>query len=86
MASTRRLRRLRREVLAAQPLCQLKLPGCTQISTTVDHIYPVSEFPQLREAKANLQGSCWACNRRRGALPISALPERGRSPALSFFD
>lgn len=60
--STRRLRKLRLEVLREQPLCQLRLEGCTGISDTVDHIYPVSQFPQLREVKANLQGSCWACN------------------------
>lgn len=83
--STRRLRKLRLEVLREQPLCQLRLEGCTGISDTVDHIYPVSQFPQLREVKANLQGSCWACNRLRGALPISALPQREPPPALAFF-
>ena len=82
--STRRLRKLRAEVLREQPLCQLRLEGCTRVSETVDHIYPVSQFPQLKEAKANLQGSCWACNRRRGALPINALPERRRARASDF--
>ncbi len=40
--STRAWRRLRAEVIKAEPSCWLRLPGCTHISTTADHIIPVS--------------------------------------------
>jgi 5-methylcytosine-specific restriction endonuclease McrA len=73
--STRRWRALRREVIRAEPLCRLRLPGCTRLSTTADHIIPISVAPSLRYERSNLQGSCAHCNYARANTPISQLGE-----------
>ncbi len=40
---TREARKLRARVLREEPTCRLRLPGCTGVSTTVDHIQPQSQ-------------------------------------------
>lgn len=88
---TRAWRTLRDSVVREEPLCWLRLPGiCTQVSTTADHVIPVTERPDLALDRTNLHGSCRPCNDRRGNLPLEALnrdaPSRDVKPsALSIF-
>ena len=63
---TRKWRTLATQVIADEPLCTLRLPGCTIVSTTADHIVPVSTDPTLAFERTNLRGSCASCNYARG--------------------
>lgn len=63
---TRAWRALRARVIAEEPTCWLKLPGCTQVSTTADHVLPFVDRPDLAMSRANLRGACAPCNYRRG--------------------
>ena len=57
--------RMREIVLAEEPICQLRFPGCTTIATTADHILPrVHGGPTVL---GNLRASCAHCNMSRGA-------------------
>jgi 5-methylcytosine-specific restriction endonuclease McrA len=85
--------KLRAKIFAAQPICQLRLPGCTRVATMADHIIPLSRWPQGRYVEANVRSSCWNCNNMRnriaGAKKVleNAQPEpRKPSPALAFFN
>lgn len=88
---TRAWRRLRDQVVREEPLCQLRLPGiCTSVSTTADHIVPVTERPELTLERSNLRGACGPCNHARRNLPDSALrlgaqDGEGQRPALDAF-
>ncbi len=82
---TRASQRLRRQVLAEEPLCWLRLEGCTIVATQVDHIIAVSDAPHLEFCRANCRGACRNCNQRRGRLPVGALPDHTSSRALDFF-
>ena len=65
---TRAWRRLRDQVIADQPTCQLQIPGvCTGRSTTADHIIETDIRPDLAMVRANLRGACQPCNSSRGA-------------------
>lgn len=55
--------RLRAEVLREEPRCRLGLPGCTVVSTEVDHILPRSAGGS--DVRGNLRGVCAACHRRK---------------------
>lgn len=83
---TRAWRVLRAKVIAEEPLCWLRLPGCTTISDTADHILTVKTRPDLALVRGNCRGCCSSCNSRRNDKPISALTRAGTAPALSFFD
>jgi 5-methylcytosine-specific restriction endonuclease McrA len=62
--SGRPWRRLREQVLREEPWCTL----CgRRPSTQVDHILPLSQYPELAHERTNLRGSCARCNARRGA-------------------
>ena len=78
------------QVVREEPICWLRLPGCTIRSTTADHIIPVSRRPDLLLVRANCRGACRSCNTRRHSLPVSQLPalrgRRHRAPALALFD
>jgi hypothetical protein len=80
---TQVFRRLTAEVVDDEPVCWLRLKGCTYWSTTADHVIPVRDRPDLALVRANLRGACLACNRRRRARPVGALIT---SEALSFFE
>jgi 5-methylcytosine-specific restriction endonuclease McrA len=55
---------------------------CTDLSQTADHIITVHDRPDLAMERANLRGSCFACNLKRNKYPIEApMP----SQALGFF-
>jgi 5-methylcytosine-specific restriction endonuclease McrA len=70
--SGRPWRRIREQVLARDPLCMIRGPRCTRISTTVDHIVPLSVDPSLAHDLSNLRGACGPCNYRGGAKLTNA--------------
>jgi 5-methylcytosine-specific restriction endonuclease McrA len=84
---TRQWLALRDRVVAEEPECRLRLPGCTITSTTADHIQPYKTHPALALERSNLRGSCETCNKRRGAKPDEQLPmNRAKRPkALEIF-
>lgn len=83
---TRAWRRLKARVIGEEPTCRIAIPEvCTLVSTTADHIEPVSERPDLALERTNLRGACQPCNRARGHLPDSALNREPRSDALGIF-
>lgn len=87
MRHTYRWRQLRLRVLAEEPTCRLRLPGCTGVSTTADHIIPGSQAPHLFYERGNVQGSCRSCNFKRGDKSMSAVQGLYSAPrALGFFD
>lgn len=71
--STRAWRRLVAQVLKEQPLCYLRLDGCTRIATTGDHIIPASIRPDLALRRDNVRGACRSCNYRRNNKPLHRL-------------
>jgi 5-methylcytosine-specific restriction endonuclease McrA len=81
---------LARQVVREEPICWLRLPGCTIRSTTADHIIPVSQRSDLLLVRANCRGACRPCNTQRHSTPVSQLPalrgRRQRAPALALFD
>jgi 5-methylcytosine-specific restriction endonuclease McrA len=86
----RRWRRLRDQVVREEPICRLRIPGvCTLVSTTGDHILPVRYRPDLKFERRNVQGSCRACNHKKGAKTPAQVAEmrrhRPRAKALDFF-
>ncbi len=92
--STWAWRRLAAQVVDEEPDCWLQLPGCTGVSTTGDHVIPVTVQPELALERSNVRGACWPCNDKRGNLPIEALnlglangqETSGPADALSVFD
>lgn len=86
--NTRAWRKLRDQVVAEEPTCQLRIVGvCTTVSTTADHIVPVPQRPDLGMVRTNLRGACSPCNDARGNLPDAALvtDRDQRPPALDLF-
>lgn len=65
-------RRLRLFILERDPYCQIRGPRCRVISTTADHIIPVSIRPDLAHDPANLRGACGPCNYAGGARLTTA--------------
>lgn len=87
----RRWRNLRDQVVREEPMCTLRLPGCTLVSTTGDHIKPVSLRPDLKFDRANVRGSCRSCNGKRGNQPLGVVRARltrstPPAKALEFFE
>ncbi len=66
-----RWRRERLVFLKENPLCVLRLEGCTTYADTVDHIRAHKGDERLFWLKSNWQPSCANCNRRK------ALAEEG---------
>jgi 5-methylcytosine-specific restriction endonuclease McrA len=62
---TRAWRKLRDQVVSDEPLCWLRLAGCTTLSTTADHVTPFKERPDLSMLRGNLRGACHHCNSSR---------------------
>ena len=83
--STRAWKKLRAQVIREEPVCWLKLPGCTTLSTTADHILTVRDRPDLALVRANLHGACSPCNNRRNKKRVEELPTLGPAKALGFF-
>jgi 5-methylcytosine-specific restriction endonuclease McrA len=65
--STARWQRLRRAILIRDGrICQVRGPRCTRLATTVHHIWPSSQYPELFWHPENLQSSCRPCNNHGG--------------------
>jgi 5-methylcytosine-specific restriction endonuclease McrA len=61
--STARWQRLRKAVLAYYGyVCQVEGPRCTGYATTVHHILPSSQYPELFWNPENLEAACSPCN------------------------
>lgn len=87
--NTRAWKVLAAQVVDEEPLCWLRLDGCTTASETADHVVPVSVRPDLGMDRANHRGACRSCNNKRGAKPAAAArmhASRPRPAALSVFD
>lgn len=87
---SRQWRRLRDQVVREEPVCRLRLPGCTIASQTGDHIIPIKYRPDLKLVRANVRGSCHSCNMKRGDGSPSRMADVRRKaapppPALEFF-
>lgn len=74
------------KVIKEEPLCWLRLPGCTRLSTTADHVLTVKHRPDLALERANLRGACRSCNSRRGDRPASDFTTTRKPRALEIFD
>src|SRR5690349_18493319 len=61
----RALQRLRKTVLAEQPLCPCTRPGRAVLAVEVDHITPLSLGGTYE--RSNLQGLCEACHAAKTA-------------------
>jgi len=88
--NTRKWRALRDRVVHEEPVCKLRYPGCTIVSTTADHIIPRAVRPDLTYERRNLRGSCGPCNGRRGdgsPRRLAAIRKSATQPAraLKFF-
>jgi 5-methylcytosine-specific restriction endonuclease McrA len=90
---SRKWRALRDQVVKEEPLCRLRLPGCTVRSTTADHILLRALRPDLAMTRSNLRGACTNCNLRRGrklvrpqAAAVNGKPSAPRARALQWFD
>ena len=76
--ATQAWRKLSKQVVTEEPLCWLRLPGCTHMSTQADHIIPISVRPDLALVRANCRGCCRRCNERRGTKTMTQLKEMPR--------
>jgi 5-methylcytosine-specific restriction endonuclease McrA len=68
-------RQLSLRVVKEEPVCWLRLPGCTYRSTTADHLVPISVNPNLALARSNARGSCRNCNSLRRDTSIPELAQ-----------
>jgi 5-methylcytosine-specific restriction endonuclease McrA len=85
--STRAWRRLRDLVVLEEPVCQLRLLGCTYFSQTADHIVAYRDAPHLALVRSNLRGACQSCNWRRGTFDLDTITTLDLAPdALAFFE
>jgi hypothetical protein len=66
-------RRARAALLASRPLCALRLPGCTAISTQADHVPPIAEHRHLGDGAGccRLRPVCASCNMRSGGWRLA---------------
>jgi 5-methylcytosine-specific restriction endonuclease McrA len=49
------------------PFCELReSPGCTGKAETLDHVLPISKYPEYASAPENGRSSCRPCNASRG--------------------
>jgi 5-methylcytosine-specific restriction endonuclease McrA len=66
--STARWQRLRKAVLAHYGyVCQIEGPRCTGYASTVHHLVPSSQAPELFWEPSNLAAACGRCNYGDGA-------------------
>ena len=56
-------RRRQRVIARDGGVCQLRLPGCTNVATTADHV--LSPRDGGSDEEANLRASCQTCNETR---------------------
>lgn len=78
--------RLRAQVIREEPTCWLQLAGCTQLSTTGDHLLTIKQRPDLALVRSNVRGACANCNNKRNAKTLEQIAAmRGQADALNFF-
>jgi 5-methylcytosine-specific restriction endonuclease McrA len=71
--STARWQQLRKAVLARDGYyCQIQGPRCKLAASTVDHIVPSSQRPDLFWEQSNLRAACRPCNYSAGAALAAA--------------
>lgn len=72
-------RTIHHRILRRDPHCRLHLPGCTLISTEVDHINDRDDH-----SDENLQGACHSCHAHKTAAEAAAgrAAARARKPKL----
>ena len=63
----RNWQKLRKVILARDPLCVFCLPDRFTPSHQVDHIIPIAQRPDLRLDPTNLRGLCDTCHSRHTA-------------------
>lgn len=80
---TQAWRRLAKRVCAEEPICWLRLEGCTVRSTTGDHVIPLASRPDLALVRSNVHGACRPCNTKRRDLPPDVAREMYGNPANS---
>lgn len=74
-----------KRVIQEEPICWLRLAGCTYYSTTADHIISVKERPDLSLMRANVRGACAHCNYSRQDKPVNTLSTPSSQPGLDWF-
>ena len=82
--------RMVERVVKEEPMCRLRLPGCTIRSQTADHIITRRQRPDLTMHRPNLRGACHKCNRQRGTMNEAQMAvlrgrRNSRARALGFF-
>ncbi|MGO9352168.1 MAG: HNH endonuclease [Mycobacterium sp.] len=77
--STAAWAKLAKQVIAEERYCWLRLPGCTVIADSADHIIPIISRPELALVRSNIRAACRSCNYRRGHTPVSQLDDLRRS-------
>jgi 5-methylcytosine-specific restriction enzyme A len=60
-----RWRRLRLQVIADQPFCEFKDPGCTLVADEVHHVVKRLDNLALFFERSNLKSACRSCHARR---------------------
>lgn len=85
---THRYKVLARAVVREEPLCWLRLPGCTRWSTTADHVIAYKARPDLCFERGNLRGACRHCNSSKQAKALRELKRtaQARPAALDWFE
>ena len=74
--SSHRWKQLRRQILASSDVCWLcGKPG----ADTVDHVLPLSQFPELAHDIGNLRPAHKSCNSSKGASTGQSKPDMPRS-------
>lgn len=70
-------RKIQARILRRDPTCSLRLPGCTVVSTEVDHIVDRDDH-----SDGNLQGVCHECHMRKTQAEAAAgrAAARARKP------
>jgi 5-methylcytosine-specific restriction endonuclease McrA len=74
-------KQLAKQVIREEPVCWLRLPGCTLVSQTGDHIISPAIAPSLALIRSNVRGACKRCNYRRGKTPVDQLGRLRRALA-----
>ena len=77
--SSQTWKRMRRQILEASDVCWLcGKPG----ADTVDHVLPLSQFPELAHDLGNLRPAHKSCNSKKGAgtgeNPVRPMPRSRR--------
>jgi 5-methylcytosine-specific restriction endonuclease McrA len=73
-------RTLAETVVTQEPICWLRLDGCTRRTTTADHITPLHADHNRALERTNLHGACHSCNTRRAQRGLHATAALAATP------